>query len=180
MLLLALLSHRVENMKKIQFCFPTFPISCPFILHFLLLPFLLSFLPISLLFPFPYLFSSFPSPSHLPSLFPLPFFRTPPYFPSASIVPHLIFFLNSLILFPPLGGGGGATLYTPEKVLIGALVYLLHLFSIKFHSCCVATNGKYWCPIRTGYPGIIIKDPLVWLIWCPIGVVPGTSISPPT
>ena len=112
MLLLALLSHRVENMKKIQFCFPTFPISCPFILLFLLLPFLLSFLPISLLFPFPYLFSSFPSPSHLPSLFPLPFFRTPPYFPSASIVPHLIFFLNSLILFHPQGGGEG-TLYTP-------------------------------------------------------------------
>ena len=63
--------------------------------------------------------SLFLSPSLLPSSFPLHFFPLPfPFhsslFPSHFFLPHLLFFPNSLILFPPRGGGV-RQLYKPLK-----------------------------------------------------------------
>ena len=86
-LLLALFSHRIENIKKNPICLPTVPISYPFILLFL--PFLFSSLPIFLLFPFSFhsltfFHLSLPLPIFCFPFFPLPFFLTLPYFPSAS------------------------------------------------------------------------------------------------
>ena len=64
-------------------------------------------------FSFPF-HSSLPFfPLCFPRHFPLPFFHSLPipFFPPPSLLPFLIFFPNSLILFP--NRGGEATLYTP-------------------------------------------------------------------
>ena len=97
--------YRVVS-NLISFLTPTFPLPYPFIL-----PFSPS---LSILFHFPFfpssLFSStffllsalpfFPLPFPTPSSLPYPLFYSP------FLLHNLIFFPNSLILFPSRGGGG--------------------------------------------------------------------------
>ena len=163
-------------------------------------PFLIpSFFP----FPFPFpsysLLSQSSFPFHFFSRLPFilfPFFSLPLHFPSSlfpallpsSLLPYLISFPNSLILFPPRGGG--RQLFTPMLVIAqyGLIILTMAKLSTKYcqgKSSKILDNKSSWNKDETR-KDFVIKETLVlleisqeniWVLDCPFITTIGKEVT---